>query len=42
MNPTFDILGLGCVAIDDLVYVDAYPPADTKVQVRRRERQCGG
>src|SRR5438552_11512604 len=42
MNPTFDILGLGCVAIDDLVYVDAYPAPDTKVQVRRRERQCGG
>jgi len=42
MNPTFDILGLGCVAIDDLLYVDGYPPADSKVQVRRRERQCGG
>src|SRR5207253_1049385 len=42
MTPTFDILGLGCVAIDDLLYVDSYPLADTKVQVRRRERQCGG
>jgi len=42
MTPTFDILGLGCVAIDDLLCVDSYPPADTKVQVRRRERQCGG
>ncbi|HEV3118074.1 MAG TPA: PfkB family carbohydrate kinase [Gemmataceae bacterium] len=42
MNPTFDILGLGCVAIDDLLYVDGYPHADTKVQVRRSERQCGG
>jgi sugar/nucleoside kinase (ribokinase family) len=37
-----DILGLGCVAVDDLLYVAAYPPADAKVQVRRRERQCGG
>src|SRR5262249_5866644 len=37
-----DILGLGCVAVDDLLYVAAYPAPDTKVQVRRRERQCGG
>jgi sugar/nucleoside kinase (ribokinase family) len=37
-----DVLGLGCVAVDDLLYVDAYPPPDTKKQVRRRERQCGG
>jgi ribokinase len=37
-----DVLGLGCVAIDDLLYVEEYPPADAKRQVRRRERQCGG
>ena len=42
MTARYDVLGLGCVAIDDLLYVDAYPAADTKVQVRRRERQCGG
>jgi sugar/nucleoside kinase (ribokinase family) len=42
MLPSYDILGLGCVAIDDLLYVAAYPPADGKVQVQRRERQCGG
>jgi ribokinase len=42
MADGFDILGLGCVAVDDLLYVPAYPPADAKVQVRRRERQCGG
>jgi sugar/nucleoside kinase (ribokinase family) len=42
MTASFDILGLGCVAIDDLLYVPAYPPADTKVQVQRRDRQCGG
>src|SRR5262245_778223 len=41
-EPALDILGLGCVAVDDLLYVAAYPPADAKVQVRRRERQCGG
>jgi sugar/nucleoside kinase (ribokinase family) len=41
-HATFDVLGLGCTAVDDLLYVAAYPAADTKVQVRRRERQCGG
>jgi len=38
----YDVLGLGCVAIDDLLYVAQYPAADSKVQVRRRQRQCGG
>ena len=28
-----DILGMGCVAVDDLVYVADYPPADSKTQV---------
>ncbi len=42
MTPTFDVLGLGCVAIDELLYVPFYPAPDTKMQVRRRERQCGG
>lgn len=38
----WDILGLGCAAVDDLLYVDSFPRPDTKVQVRSRERQCGG
>lgn len=42
MPATFDVLGLGCAAVDDLLYIDAYPPPDRKVRVRRRERQCGG
>jgi sugar/nucleoside kinase (ribokinase family) len=37
-----DILGLGCVAVDDLFYVPAYPAPDTKVRVESSERQCGG
>ncbi len=37
-----DILGLGGVAVDDMLYVDAYPPADAKTVVARRERHCGG
>jgi ribokinase len=42
MTSSCDILGLGCVAVDDLLYVAAYPPADAKVPVQRRERSCGG
>lgn len=38
----YDVLGLGAVAVDDLLFVDEYPPADRKVRVRQRERQCGG
>jgi len=39
---SYDVLGLGCTAVDDLLYVASYPEPDTKVRVRRRERQCGG
>ena len=42
MKPAFDVLGLGCTAVDDLLYVAAFPAVETKVQVRKRERQCGG
>ncbi len=42
MKKRFDVLGYGCVAVDDLVYVDSYPPVDSKTHVRRRERQGGG
>ena len=42
MNKSIDILGLGYTAVDELLYVDAYPPADAKARVRRRERHCGG
>ena len=42
MHKRIDILGLGCTAVDELLYVDAYPPEDGKTPVRRRERQCGG
>jgi sulfofructose kinase len=40
--PEIDILGLGAVAVDDLLFVEAYPPPDGKVRVRGRDRQCGG
>jgi ribokinase len=38
----YDILGLGCTAVDDLLFVEGYPPADGKTRVLRRERQGGG
>src|SRR6516162_7066370 len=41
-NKTIDVLGLGAVAVDDFIYVDAYPPPDAKARVIRRERHCGG
>jgi len=41
-SAAFDVLGLGVTAIDDLLFVPAYPLPDSKVHVRRVERQCGG
>jgi sugar/nucleoside kinase (ribokinase family) len=38
----WDVLGIGCTTVDELLYVDAYPPADAKTPVDRRELQCGG
>jgi sulfofructose kinase len=38
----FDVLGLGCAAVDDILYVEQYPSADAKANVLRRERHCGG
>ena len=32
--PRWDILGIGCVAVDDLLYVEAYPAPDAKVRIR--------
>jgi len=42
MQNRLDILGLGAVAVDDLLYVRSYPPANSKQDVTHRERQCGG
>src|SRR5579859_6727890 len=38
----WDVLGLGCVAVDHLLYLDEYPAADSKVRIKRYERSCGG
>ena len=37
-----DVLGLGCTAVDDLLYVSNYPPEDSKMRVGQHRRQCGG
>jgi sulfofructose kinase len=38
----FDILGLGCVALDNVLYVPSFPRADEKVRVASSLRRCGG
>jgi len=42
MPSKFDLLALGAVAVDDLLYIGAYPGPDEKTPVLRRERRCGG
>jgi len=38
----FDILGLGAVAVDDVIFVNSYPPPDSKACVLNRQRRLGG
>jgi sulfofructose kinase len=38
----YDVLGLGAVAVDDLLYVDEYPLPDSKTPVRSWQRAGGG
>jgi sugar/nucleoside kinase (ribokinase family) len=37
-----ELLGFGAVAIDELLYLEKYPPVNTKMRVKRRLRQGGG
>jgi sugar/nucleoside kinase (ribokinase family) len=37
-----DVLALGCVAVDEILYLASYPSPDSKVPVLRGQRQCGG
>lgn len=39
--PSFDVLGIGGVVVDDLLFVDHHPLPDTKMAIQKRER-CGG
>lgn len=38
----YDVLGIGVAAVDDLLYVESYPPPNRKVPVIRKERHGGG
>ena len=44
MNSTreWDIIGFGAIAVDDLLYVPAFPQPNSKIEVAKRERQGGG
>jgi sulfofructose kinase len=42
VDTPIDLLGLGAVAVDDIIYVASYPSANSKVHVLDRERHCGG
>lgn len=42
MKKRFDLLGLGCTAVDDILYVDEFPRADAKTRVLAREQHGGG
>jgi len=37
-----DVLGLGAVAVDDLLFLDEFPRPDSKMAIQRRERHAGG
>jgi sulfofructose kinase len=42
MPERIDVLGLGAVAVDDLLLLEEFPLPDGKYQVLRRERRSGG
>ena len=37
-----DVLGLGAVAVDDMLFLDHFPLPDSKMAIRRAERRAGG
>ncbi len=39
---SFDILGLGTIALDNVLYVDRFPEPDTKTRASSRRQQLGG
>jgi sulfofructose kinase len=42
MMKKWDVLGMGIVTVDDLIYLDHYPAPDSKEPVRASQRQGGG
>jgi sulfofructose kinase len=41
-NAKVDVLGLGCAAVDDVIYVPTHPLRDSKLPVQRTTRRFGG
>ncbi|MDR3405945.1 MAG: PfkB family carbohydrate kinase [Chthoniobacter sp.] len=41
-SSVYDVLGLGCTAVDDVLFVPSYPAMDAKTRVVSRKRQFGG
>lgn len=42
MATLVDVLGLGAVAVDDILFLDRFPRPDTKMGIQRQERRAGG
>jgi sulfofructose kinase len=42
MNKRWDIIGIGVVAVDDLLYLDHFPQPNEKIVVKMAQRQGGG
>ncbi len=42
MKLTWDVLGIGTAAVDDLLYVDRFPAPNSKISIVRSTRQGGG
>jgi len=42
MSVRWDVLGFGVVTVDDLIYVQHYPPSDGKIEIQAEERAGGG
>jgi ribokinase len=42
MSVAWDVLGFGAVSVDDLIYVDFYPPPNTKLETQAQRREGGG
>ena len=42
MSARIDVLGMGAVAVDDILFLSQFPRPDSKMPVLRRERHSGG
>jgi sulfofructose kinase len=42
MDKRWDIIGIGALAVDDLIYLDHYPQLNEKMAITTKQRQGGG